>query len=150
MFEKSKRNLLKSKRSQAEIIVTVLIILIVLAVIVVVAMFVTRTVREGTESASIKADCATLDLAIVQPRAGDDSVSVERGADSKGNIMESINVYVDGTVSGDAGEVPAELETKAVATGLTLAEGNVVKIAPVLTGGKLCDFKDEVTVTAAA
>ena len=139
------KKMMKSKRSQGEIITTVLIILVVLAAVAIVATFIIRTVRTSTGTAEEKAQCLSIEASIERAVKNETNVSVKRGVGGSGVNLSNVRVYVDGAWKANITAI-IPLETKSVDTNVTLASGSIVEIAPVLSTGTLCDIKDKVTV----
>ena len=127
-----------NKKAQGEIITTVLIILLVLAAVVIVWQVVKSTVTTGTEQISGGLDCVTISLEIVG-NTSSNQILVKRNV-GEGDL-KAIQVIMNGTKMGSPIDVSlSELETKPVSTTNSIAKGDKIQIAAVLTGNKLCDL----------
>ncbi len=134
---------MKTKKSQSEIITTVLLVLVALAAVAVIAVFIINQVRTSTASAESKANCMKVDFAITKAVVGANNVTVQR-LDEGTVVVNNISITVDGTskkVTDKAG-VPGSLETKDVVfTSGTLAAGNKVELGVILSDGTACATK---------
>ena len=144
------RKLLNSKRSQAQIITTVLIILLVLAAIVIVWQVVRQTVETGAGEIIGGTDCITIGLELVDvtlPTTSpfDNKFKVKRksGAGDLGKIV----VIIDGSVQTteiDASTL-GELGTTAEQPYTTTTAASKIEIAAKLSpdsNSKLCGIAD--------
>ena len=134
---------MKSKKSQQEIIVTVLLVLIALAAVALIATFVINQVRQGSQTAGNKADCLKVSLSI--DKAANNQLIVSRGNDDR-NITE-IKLFKNGVLSPDSNiTIPGILETRN--TTVNMSVGDKVRINPVVQG-YTCENGVEAIVTAA-
>ena len=142
--------MIKSKKSQQEIITTVLLVLIALAAVAVIATFIIRYVRTSGEVSESKMNCISLDYEITQALNTATTVSIRRNTGGENVNVTSMRVLVDGSWVGNmtTAQLPAILETK-TATVPALSTGQKVEIAPVLKGNTICDVKATKIVTAA-
>jgi len=137
-----------SKKTQQEIIVTVLLVLIAIAAVVLIATFIIKNVRQGTESGASKVDCLNLDLTIMQPYAGADSVNIQRGVGGQEINVTGLILLVDGKSVGTYNDSIGTFESVNMSV-TDLTTGQVVEVAPRLMGNVLCDVKDTKTVMTA-
>ena len=140
--------MIKTKRSQTELIVTVLLVLIALAAVAFIASFIMNQVRKGGEIGDVKVTCLNLDFKIVSAVNGGTTVSVQRDVGGEDTEIDGVRVLVDGTAKNTTSGNWTTLETKSIYVG-TLATGQKVEIAPILKGGVACSVKDTATVTTA-
>ena len=84
---------MKTKKSQQELIVTVLLVLIALVAVVIISTFIIRYVRQGTAAAAGKANCAKIDLQIVAAQAGQNKMYYIKRNDNNADIgISSVSV----------------------------------------------------------
>ncbi len=167
-FERE-QNWLKSKRSQAEIIVTVLLILIALVAVGIVSMFVINLVRENLKGTDCFKTTGQLEIKLDEGVTSFDSVSkklsitIERGTESfnltgivvaAGSEASSETYTVkSGTVTGitmyPSGEnlsLPNQGQKLSYIIQTTSTAVNTVSIAPVINDGQKCSVVDEVKI----
>lgn len=133
--------LLSCKRSQTEIIVTVLLVLVALAAVGFIAYFIMGQVRGGTAEAEAKADCLkTLgSYTIVKvTNASTGNLQVKKETDD-GIVLKEFRVYVNDKSNTVITSIPDALETKNInLSGLKVGES--IKMYPVLNStGTLCE-----------
>ena len=133
-FGMKAKNLAKSKRSQAEVITSVLIILVVIVVLAVVAGFIIKNVRERTAAAGEKSSCIGLLFNVEEAINGSTSIKVGRGSD-QAELVE-VRVLVDGKTAGtyvlNATNTLGLQETSVITVTSLLSTGQVVEVVPVL------------------
>jgi hypothetical protein len=137
-----RKQLLKSKRSQAQIIVTVLIILIVIAILGFVGTWVYDMVKESISSGGNKAECTQVRLEIKEAKYDTQGLEVERGAG--GPEIVQVLIFVDGRRVGSMELV--QLETESWGAPRVLPVGDKVQVAANISG-TLCEFADEAIIT---
>lgn len=140
---------MKTKRSQSEIITTVLLVLVALAAVAVIAAFIINQVRTNTASAESKANCMKVDFAITKAIVNssvDTTVTVQRldeGTVGVNNLSITVNGASKNLTATAA--VPASLSTKDIKVG-ALAAGDKVELGVILTDGTACATKATRTV----
>jgi flagellin-like protein len=132
---------MKTKKSQSEIITTVLLVLVALAAIAVIAMFIIGQVRNNIDTAESKNNCMKVDFAITKAAVNSSAnatVTIQRLDDGKITV-NNLSITVDGTSKNitSMSLVPTPLSTKEVTVG-PLATGNKVELAVVLADGTVC------------
>lgn len=139
------------KRSQQDIIVTILLVLLAIAAVVIIAGFIMRNVRTSGEVGEAKIDCLKLDYEIVQAINAQRAISIKRNTGGEDVNVTSIRIYVDGIWTANMTQVPAVLETRSVDASTSLLNaGQKVEIAPVLQSGTICDIEDSKVVPGSA
>lgn len=133
---------MKSKRSQTELIVTVLLVLIAIAAVAVIATFIIRNVRQGTEASGTSIQCLSLDFSIESALKDSSSISVRRNTGGETANITGLRVYVDGALANTTSGSWATLETKTIGLNSSLAVGQKVEIAAVLPGDIVCEVED--------
>ena len=112
-----------NKKSQAQIISTILIILLVLAAIVIVWQVVQGTVKGGAEEIETQTDCIGLNIDITNIDAALDTVTIRPSKD-----LSSYKVYINGEEKvADGGPVTAYSTRTATIFG-GIAVGNEVQV----------------------
>jgi len=146
-FHAINKNLLKCKRSQANIITVVLIILIVLVSLIIVWNLIQPLIKRTTGDISLGRLTLDLEIDASQTQLGDTStIAVSRGS-GKGNLTGIKFVFTNGVddyvfTNDTVSDMPIELETKTYTIDLTgnLAEVTGVQIYPIIKtegGGSL-------------
>ena len=163
-----------SKKSQAQVIVTVLLILIVLAAVALVSTFVIRLVRDnlqGTdcfktigavsvnkEYTDFDSDTTILNLSISRTVEEFNltglSVSISAGASAtKYELLSGDNIAGELAMYGDSLSnptkpitLPKAQETLTYQINTTLSNVDGIKIAPIINKGKQCDIVDVVSI----
>lgn len=133
---------MKSKKGQEGIIVTVLLILIAIAIVGVVAYFIMNQVKQGTETAGLKADCLKVSLFI--DKAAQNQIVISRGNDNVN--LSNIKLFVDGKAYPFTFTLPKPLETQN--NSWYFPTGNKIKIYPVISG-YTCENGLEAVITEA-
>lgn len=144
--------MMKTKKSQSEIITTVLMVLVALAAIAGVAVFIIGQVRTGTNAAQNKAECSKITITIDSATAG----SANKTIISRGNDdvqVASLKAYLDGTATTTLDiatvDVPGKLDKKTITdTDLALNAGKRLKLLPVLGNAYVCENGPETTIIA--
>ena len=143
--------MIKTKRGQTEIIVTVLLVLVALAAVGLIAYFIMGQIRGGTAEAQEKADCLkTIDsYSIVKVTSASTGNLIIKNEKDDGIILKELKIYVNDKSNFSITSMPAALETSQYnLTGLKL--GDVVKAYPVLNSTKtICEQAIVGTVVAA-
>ena len=112
-----------NKKSQAQIISTILIILLVLAAIVIVWQVVQGTVKGGAEEIETQTDCIGLNIDITNIDVALDTVTIRPSKD-----LSSYKVYINGEEKvADGGPVTAYSTRTATILG-GIAVGNEVQV----------------------
>lgn len=119
-------NFIINKKSQAQIISTILIILLVLAAVVIVWQVVQGTVKGGAEEIETQTDCIGLNMEITKIITGvppnPASVTIRPSKD-----ISSYKVYKDGVLKVDGGAVTAfSTSTATIADGILV--GNEIEV----------------------
>ena len=147
--------MMKTKKGQTEIIVTVLLVLIALAAVTAIAYFITGQVKNGTALADNKANCLKLDFQVTKAISGTSNVIVQRNDDGT-VILQELKVLVDGVTANGNATVPTSLETTVIpvtnstdGTSMNLTTGQKIEIGAVLTNGGTCADIASATVTSA-
>ena len=138
----SRAKMLKCKRSQQEIIVTVLLVLIALAAVAAVATFVINSVKKSTAGGDDKLNCAKIELSISDLNSSMTSAVVRRlgvGDVALKNVTLSVNGVMKGGNKMDPGE------SIVVSTG-ALTKGDKVEAAAILEDGSACAVAASTTV----
>jgi len=142
---------MKNKRSQQELIVTVLLVLIAIVAVVLIASFIVRYVREGTAAASGKAQCAKLQLEVVKTESSTmgSNVTIRRGDN---NALSASNVVVmqQGVLwSNSTTSIPGALATSVIknSTSAGLTNGNSLEVSVILSDGTVCTGVTTATVS---
>ena len=139
---------MKTKRSQSEIITTVLLVLVALAAVAVIAVFIINQVRTSTASAESKANCMKVDFAITKAVAGANNVTVQR-LDEGTIFVNNLSITVDGASKNltATNAVPSSLTTKDIMMNAgTLNAGQKVELGVILADGTACATKATKTV----
>lgn len=135
---------MKTKRSQTDMIVTVLLILIALAAIAGVAYFITKNVKGNVTVADLNAQCLSLEYEITGLTSGT-GLTVKRGTSGADVQVQGFIVSVDGGADSDL--IPAVIapgEESPVAYATTLTNNQKVELKPVLTQNDyVCPVKAE-------
>jgi hypothetical protein len=140
---------MKTKKSQQEIIVTVLLVLIAIAAVILIANFVINMVKDKAAAGEGQVDCLNVAFTINRAINSQNNITVTR--DAGGDDIEVIGtkVLVNGEVKNATGVAfNTTLETKEIIVS-GLVTGAKVQVAPVLKGGVTCDPRGEKIVTAA-
>ena len=143
----------KSKRSQSQIITTILIILLVLAAIVIVWQVVQSTIESGAETIEGTAACIGIDLKIVLANATVNEVAVTRMSGGAMNAVADVRFLVAGaSLTGTTSATGTDLEpleTKTY-TRVTSSVGEKVEVAAILsdTDGTICNIMDNALAEA--
>jgi hypothetical protein len=124
--------LLPNKRSQAQIIVTVLIILLVIAAIAIVSVVIMNLVRQQTGTAEQRAACLDVQLLITSAVDGENEVTVRR--EVGGGEVSGVTVIVDdaatkATKATNSTGSMAELQSVVLGLNATLNSGDTVNAA---------------------
>jgi len=138
---------MKTKRSQSEIITTVLLVLVALAAVAVIAVFIINQVRTNTASAESKANCMKVDFAITRAIANsstDAMVTVQR-LDEGTIAVSNLSITVDGVSKNVTALVPTSLSTKDIKVG-ALTAGQKVELGVILADGTACATKATKTI----
>jgi|688.fasta_scaffold1651460_1 flagellin-like protein len=127
--------MMKTKRSQTEIIVTVLLVLIALAAVAAIAYFIMGQVNKGTKTAESQAQCINVRFDVTKAIAGYTNITVLRST-SDGNIT-TLSTLVDGISYGSSVNAPAPATT-ALISGIALTKNQRIEINAVLADGTVC------------
>jgi flagellar biosynthesis/type III secretory pathway M-ring protein FliF/YscJ len=143
LIKQEKEVMMINKKAQAGIITTVLIILLVLAAVVIIWQVIFPLISKGGEEITQTASCLSLHLEITEATPGGVKVHRKKGGDEV--PVAKIRVFVndeerDVTSPEDQSLEVLQTKTYVVAD---IAEGNRIKIAPVLADGTRCDFADD-------
>jgi len=136
------RKLSESKRTQQEIIVTVLLVLIAIAAVALVATFVLKNVKQSSQGAQQRQECLKLDFEVTKANGGDMTVTIKRGGSSAIALNET-KVYVDGSLVSTINPAPTPGDTKVITLTTALAKGQNVEVAGVLADGYVCQPSTE-------
>lgn len=137
---------MKTKRSQSEIITTVLLVLVALAAVAVIAVFIINQVRTSTANAESKANCMKVDYAITVANSNDKNITVQRLDDVSVGVKNLV-VTVGGVAYNTTAVGPnASLTTGVIPFQTALAAGNKIELGAVLTDGTVCATKATRTV----
>lgn len=137
------------KKGQSEIITTILLILIVLAAVIIVWQVINRFVGKGEEAVTTKLSCIDVRLDIVEAKSTG-SVKVTRQAGGADDAVKNIKILVEGeaaTATDPAGGgtlTPLQTKTWTVSAP-SIAAGNEVQVAAVLSDDTICDIGDTIT-----
>lgn len=132
-----RKDLLKSKRSQAQIIVTVVIILIVIVILGYVGNWVYKIVKEGSEDVDAKTICLEVNLDIKSAMTS--GISIERSAGGPDSV--EVLLYVNGMQN--VTDNFTQLQTSSLGNNLVI--GDQVQVAAKINE-TICQFSDEATV----
>lgn len=132
-----------SKKTQQEIIVTVLLVLIALAAVAAVATFVINNVKKSTAGADDKLACIKVELNIAAVAVGS-NVTVQRLGSAEVEGV-TVKLMVGGVAAGDATAIGSG-ETKTLVPTIALAKGSVVEASAVLSSGYVCPAGASATV----
>jgi flagellar basal body-associated protein FliL len=127
---------MKTKKSQTEIIVTVLLVLLALAAVAFMYTFVMGQIRKGAEVGANKADCINLDFEITSAIAGQTNIIVKRNDDGKINVSK-LALTVAGQTWNNTVNVPSTLSTES-SNGAQLVLGQDVVLDALLQNGATC------------
>ncbi len=136
----------KSKRSQGEIITTVLIILLVLAAIVIVWQVVNSTVKKGSEAVDTQSDCLGLSIELSEATPGG-AIVIKPNKDISG-----YRIYFNGAIQGTpvSGVYPGDtIAVGAFATVTTTYNpaATVIVTSAAKIGSQWCNGLNEFTAT---
>lgn len=108
-----------NKKSQAQIISTILIILLVLAAIVIVWQVVQGTIKGGSEEIETQTDCLGLNIDITNINTNAKTVTIRPSKD-----LSSYKVYINGAVEiEDGGAVTAySTSTATIISGISIGD----------------------------
>jgi flagellin-like protein len=157
-------NLLDSKRSQSEIVSSVLLILLVIVAAMLIFAFVVPFVKEKLSSGDCLSVAGKIEVSsgytcyngtamqvqvhILDIRSLIDGFSIELGGASTNNYKILNNTNVSGvkmcTSTGKL-EVPPSDNTERTYVINSVSEPNVIRVYPILKGGKTCDASDTIT-----
>ena len=141
---------MKTKKSQQDIIVTVLLVLIAIAAVAVIAYFIINQVRQGTDNAQAKADCLKLDFQITKAVNAAISITVQRNDASSVNITK-LSATIGGANWGSTTTIPGALTTTVIqnaSSNTNLSTGQTVEVGAILANGATCPSIATTIVTA--
>jgi hypothetical protein len=146
---------MKTKRTQQEIIVTVLLVLIAIAAVILISNYVINMVKDNTAKGQGKLDCIGVDLTINRAIATENGVLITRNVGTGTVNITNIKILIDGIAKNSTDGNLQIFETKnftfdvvasEVRTPIDLSTGQKVSAVVTLAGGTVCDPKGEVTV----
>ena len=155
----SRAKMLKCKRSQQEIIVTVLLVLIALAAVAAVATFFINNIKKSTAGADDKLNCAKVELDISAysntSSATNSAISVSVFRTGTGDVaLKNVTVAVNGNIKiGNNGDLTSGSSAVLTITNNTLGvtsigfkKGDLIETAAVLSDGYACAVAASETV----
>lgn len=143
---------MKTKKTQQEIIVTVLLVLIAIAAVILISNFVINMVKERAGAGESQIKCLSLAFTINKAIAATAGANVTITRNAGGDNVEIIGakILVEGTIKGNYTGNWSTFETKEIGLNTPkLTVGEKVGIAILLKGGATCDPKDTYAATAA-
>jgi flagellin-like protein len=114
------------RKSQSEIITTILLILIVLTAVIVVWMVISRFLNLGGT-----ADCSKVQLRIVSATESDQTVTINRMAGGPEIGITGMRILVGGDADNTDGAIE-ELETIGYVSAVAFDVGDTIQVAPLI------------------
>ena len=143
---------INQKRTQQEIIVTVLLVLIALAAVALIATFVINQIKDRTSKANAQLICSGVQFEVtkaVAAVAGSAEIIVKRN-DNENLTGAVLKVTVDGETWNNSAPIPASLETvKVTSVAKALVAGKSIELGVTSATGISCPIANKFTVTAA-
>ena len=143
---------MKTKKTQQEIIVTVLLVLIAIAAVILISNFVINMVKDRAGAGESQVKCIDMTFTINSAVNTGENVTVTRDGGGDGVEIIGAILKVDGQIQNDT--IPGNwstFETRVIDLkgSEKLTTGEKVVLAVLLKGGATCDPEAEKTVTAA-
>ena len=124
---------LKNKKSQSEIITTILLILIALTIVAIVSVFVVKLVRNSSQEAEAFTEISDISIQEVSITQNTALIKIVKGIDK--GVLEKVKIVI----KNSAGDTQVEtkdifisaLETKEITIDLSISDPNIVEIYPI-------------------
>jgi len=124
------------KRAQSSIITTVLIVLVALAAVALIAIFIIHQVRDNVQTAEIRAKAYSIEIEIIEVRAGNNYFLLRRNSNNPDLVIANISVVINDQLVNstiDLSNSWAPLETKRVnLTNYIIQKGDRIAVYVIL------------------